>query len=51
MQTALSDHKYDLLRRRWQLLNRRTNADPAVIDAAVWWIDNEVAEINKTLLG
>ena len=51
MHETLLDRKYDLLRKRWQLLNRRTSADLDVIPAAVWWIDCEVAEINKTLLG
>ncbi|GIP14365.1 hypothetical protein J40TS1_00070 [Paenibacillus montaniterrae] len=51
MRQALLDRKYDLLRKRWQLLNRRTSADPEVIHAAVWWIECEVADINKTLEG
>lgn len=48
---ALQAEKYDLLHKRWRLLNRKTNADPNVIPGAVWWIDCQVAEINKTLEG
>lgn len=48
---TLLDRKYDLLRMRWQLLNRHTNADPKIIPAAVWWIDQEVMEINMALEG
>jgi len=51
MPKSLLDRKSELLVMRWQLINRRTNADPEVIPAAVWWIDQEVAEINMTLLG
>jgi hypothetical protein len=51
LRESLLDRKYDLLRRRWQLINRRTSADPLVIPGAVWWIDQEVLEINKTLEG
>jgi len=48
---ALQAQKYDLLHKRWKLVNRKTSADPHVIPGAVWWIDREVAEINKTLEG
>lgn len=51
MRKALLDRKSKLLVSRWRLINRLTNADPEVIPAAVWWIDQEVAEINQTLEG
>lgn len=51
MREALLNRKFDLLLFRWRLVNFRTSADPDVLPAAVWWIDCEVAEINKTLEG
>jgi len=51
MRAALLNRKFELLLFRWRLINYRSSADPEVIPAAVWWIDGEVAEINKTLEG
>jgi len=51
MRVALLNRKFELLLFRWRLINYRSSADPEVIPAAVWWIDGEVAEINKTLEG
>ena len=43
-------HKHQLLRTRWQLLNR-AEVDPHVLPAALDWIDGEVADIEKALSG
>ncbi|WP_157686451.1 hypothetical protein [Paenibacillus senegalimassiliensis] len=38
--------KFDLMRRRWQLLNGRATCDPELLPAALSWLDGEIAALN-----
>lgn len=47
----LLNHRTDLLVMKLRLSNGTVQADPQVVPAAIWWLEQEVADINKTLEG